>query len=113
MGRVTLLLFLFFFSFFSTTHTWLVSSVIMKDAVRSGDAKKLAELIRQDPGFNVNMDHGNGNTYLQTACREDSSSAVIPLLLAHPDIDVNVKNVVGFTPFLYACLEQPLVFVRC
>ena len=25
-------------------------------AVVSGDAKKLAELMRQDPGFNVNMD---------------------------------------------------------
>ena len=113
MGRVTLLLFLFFFSFFSTTHTWLVSSVIMKDAVRSGDAKKLAELIRQDPGFNVNMDHGNGNTYLQTACREDSSSAVIPLLLAHPDIDVNVKNTIGQTPFTMLVVDSPPVFVRC
>jgi len=25
-------------------------------AVREGDAKELAELIKQDPGFNVNMD---------------------------------------------------------
>jgi len=29
-------------------------------AVENGDARKLAELIRQDPGFNVNMDHGYG-----------------------------------------------------
>jgi len=28
---------------------------------------------------------------------------VIPLLLAHPDIDVNLKNMGGQTPFCYAC----------
>jgi len=40
---------------------------------------------------------------LQEACQEDSRSAVIPLLLAHPDIDVNVKTSSGQTPFFYAC----------
>jgi len=57
----------------------------MEAAVRSGDAKKLAELIRQDPGFNVNMDLAYGWTFLHYACRKDSGSAVIPVLLAHPD----------------------------
>ena len=33
----------------------------------------------------------------------ESRSAVIPLLLAHPDIDVNVKDIIGQSPFLYAC----------
>jgi len=76
----------------------------MLAAVKEGDAKKLAELMRQDPGFNVNMEmHRDGYTLLHFACREDSRSAVIPLLLAHPDIDVNVKNIVGETPFYYAC----------
>ena len=46
--------FLFFFFFFLSTHTGLVSSVIMLAAVKEGDAKKLAELIRQDP------EHGGG-----------------------------------------------------
>jgi len=73
-------------------------------AVKSGDAKKVAELISQDPGFKVNMDHGYGNTLLHFACSGDSRSAVIPLLLAHPDIDVNVKNSDGSTPFYYACI---------
>ena len=76
----------------------------MLAAVQNGDAKKLAEQIRQNPGFKVNMDHGNGNTLLHYACREDSSSAVIPLLLAHPDIDVNVKNGSGSTLFYLACI---------
>ena len=79
----------------------------MKAAVLSGDAKKLAELIKQDPGFKVNMDQsdGDGWTLLHYACYGDSRSAVIPLLLAHPDIDVNLKNKFGETPFYLACLR--------
>jgi len=66
--------------------------------------KKVAELIREDPGFKVNKElDGNGDTLLHYACRADSRSAVIPLLLAHPDIDVNVKSMDGVTPFCYAC----------
>ena len=76
----------------------------MLAAVQSGNAKKLAELIRQDPGFKVNMDQdGEGWTLLHYACYKDSRSAVIPLLLAHPDMDVNVKNSSGSTPFYIAC----------
>ena len=76
----------------------------MEAAVQSGDAKKVAEMIRQDPGFKVNMDQdGNGLTLLHHACFDGKRSAVIPLLLAHPDIDVNLKNKYGQTPFYWAC----------
>jgi len=77
----------------------------MLAAVQSGDAKELAELMRQDPGFNVNMDeNGDGSTLLHYACIDSKRSAVIPLLLAHPDIDVNVKDDEdGRTPFYWAC----------
>jgi len=65
----------------------------MKAAVLTGDAKKLAELMRQDPGFNVNLDqYGYGDALLHYACFTSGTSAVIPLLLAHPDIDVNLKS---------------------
>jgi len=78
----------------------------MLPAVNEGDAKKLAELIRQDPGFKVNMDwNGLGRTLLHFACLVSERSAVIPLLLAHPDIDVNAKDNFGRTPFYYACLR--------
>jgi len=51
-------------------------------AVVSGDAKKLAELMRQDPGFNVNMDQdGFGFTLLHHACWGSENLTVIPLLL--------------------------------
>jgi len=96
--------FCYFFSFlFLSTLTGEVSSVIMLDAVKSGDAKKVAELIRQDPGFKVNKDHGYGYNLLHHACYENHRSAVIPLLLAHPDIDVNLKRHDGATPFFCAC----------
>ena len=76
----------------------------MLAAVCDGDAKKLAELMRQDPGFKVNMKRNEkGWTLLHCACRESHRSAVIPLLLAHPDIDVNVKDTNGDTPFSYSC----------
>ena len=42
---------------------------IMETAVRNGDAKKVAELIREDPGFNVTMAvDGNEWTLLHVAC---------------------------------------------
>jgi len=86
----------------------------MLAAVESGDAKELAKLIRQDPGFDVNMNHGDGRTLLHFACCDDRRTAVIPLLLAHPDIDVNVKDIHGSTPFLMLVpVGRPPVFVRC
>jgi len=42
----------------------------------------------------------DGWTLLYYACmNNDSRSPVIPLFLAHPDIDVNVKDKGGQTPF--------------
>jgi len=76
----------------------------MLGALRHGDAGLLAELMRQDPGFNVNEDQDReGGTFLHYACNGDRRSAAIPLLLARPDIDVNAKNRRGYTPFYYAC----------
>jgi len=72
-------------------------------AVEKGDVKELAELIKQVPAFEVNDQDEYGETLLHFACSEDSRSAVIPLLLAHPDIDVNVKDEGRETPFYWAC----------
>jgi len=75
----------------------------MLAAIKNGDAEKLAELIRQDPGFRVNELDGDGYTLLHYACDRDSRSAVIPLLLAHRDIEVNVPGLLAHTPFYCAC----------
>ena len=85
---------------------------LMLAAVGSGDAQKLAELIRQDPGFDVNMDHEDGETLLHHACNRSFRSPVIPLLQAHPDIDVNVEDKHGQTPFYLACFRGHTSCVR-
>jgi len=78
--------------------------LVMQAAVAIGDAQKLAEMIRQDPAINVNMNqNGNEWTLLHYACEVDSRSAVIPLLLAHPGINVNARNKWGSTPFSCTC----------
>ena len=84
----------------------------MKAAVQEGDAKKFAELIRQDPGFRVNKQDIIGLTLLHYACERDSRSAVIPLLLAYPDLDVNVKSTDEETSFYYACWNGGTSCVR-
>ena len=63
--------------------------------------------MRRDPDFNVNKDHRGGLTLFHCACYENHRSAVIPLLLAHPDIDVSVKSKYGETPFYWACGGRP------
>ena len=76
----------------------------MLAAVKKGHERELAEQMRQDPGFNVNMVQDElGWTLLHYACHQSHRSAVIPILLAHPDIDVNLITRVGNTPFLCAC----------
>jgi len=100
-----LFLSLFFFaSFFSILQVFAG----VDHAVKNGDAKKVAKLMRLDPGFNVNQQDGYGYTLLHHACDGDSRSPVIPLLLAHPDIDVNLKDSYGYTPF-YCLLWTPLL----
>jgi len=85
----------------------------MLAAIKSGDAKELAELIRQDPGFNVNMRDASGRSLLHHACRESlSSSPMIPVLLARSDIDVNLEDNLGHPPFHYACRYGHTACVR-
>ena len=77
------------------------------------NVKSVAELIRWCPGYKVNLDRdGYGVTLLHHACWGSENLAVIPLLLAHPDIDVNVKSNGGCTPFFYACWNGRLDCVR-
>ena len=105
MGGFSILFFPFSSSssFSFSCCIFLGERCIMLAAVWNGDAKKVAELMKQDPGFDMNLDYGIGFTLLHYACIRARISAVIPLLLAHPDIDVNLKNTYGQTPFYLAC----------
>jgi len=99
---------LFFFPPSPSIQTHRFLGLIMETAIENGDAKELAELIRQNPGFNVHMDlHVLGWTLLHHACCADERSAVIPLLLAHPDIDVNAKTIDGSTSFNWTSCRSP------
>jgi len=82
-------------------------------AVKKGDEKELAELIRQDPGFDVNAQNENGWTLLHYACGSSSKSPLTPtLLLAQPNIDVNLKTKNGSTPFCIACEDGSTSCIR-
>jgi len=76
----------------------------MLAAIERGDAEKLSELMRQDPDFDVNKDHGKGWTLLHVVCNKNSRSDMIPLLQAHPDINVNLRSAFGNTVFEFVCL---------
>ena len=83
-------------------------------AVEKGDAKEVAERIRHPPPrFKVNKGQDRDwRALLHHACRESSRSAVVPVFLAHPDINVNVKDKNGWTPFNFACLYGATSCVR-
>jgi len=59
----------------------------------------------------VNCQRSGGWTSLQNACAAGYDS-IVSILLAHHDIDVNLGNYYGFTPFFYACLSEHPFFVR-
>jgi len=83
----------------------------MQEAIEEGDAMELAELIRQDPGLDVNVDYdGEWHTLLHLACLGYDRSPVIPLLLAHPDIDQ--CEGLGWMDSLLCCLF-PRVHLLC
>ena len=50
----------------------LLGKVIMLAAVEKGDAKELAKLMGQDPGFDVNEQDEDGWTFLHLTCAGDS-----------------------------------------
>jgi len=102
----------FFFLTFSLRTDPFLQVRIMLAVTEKGDANKLAERACQDPEFNLNEMDEFGFTLMHYACESDSTSAVIPLLLAHPDIDVNVKSAYGSTSCCLACANGCTSCVR-
>jgi len=69
-------------------------------AVGGGKVEEVKEILRSNPNLKVNWknDKASDRTALIIAC-ENGHDSVVSILLTHPDIDVNVKNGSGYTPF--------------
>jgi len=104
--------FLHFFFFIFFLLLFLLISLFRKGemerklcwAVEGNNVEEVKEILRNNPNLDVNWgdDRRGGLSVLHGAGRNDDSP-VLPILLAHPDIDVNLKDIDGWTPFCYAC----------
>jgi len=75
-------------------------------AAMAGNVQEVEEILRNNPTLDVNWSNENekGSTALNIACDRVHDS-IVSILLAHPDIDVNQKDINGWTPFNIACLN--------
>jgi len=83
-------------------------------ASKNGEAEEVTCILQGNPSININWLHDKvrGETALHTACRHGRESVVM-VLLAHPDIDVNIReNDTCRTPFYLACLGGAVECVR-
>ena len=73
-------------------------------AAKDGRVEEVKSILRKNPSLNVNWKNETqyARTALYSACRY-GHNLVVPILLAHPDIDPNLKNTSGNTPFMFAC----------
>jgi len=75
-------------------------------AALNGKVEEVKSILRKNPSLNVNWknEERNACTALFIACGSGHVS-VVSILLAHPDIDPNLKERDGNTPLLIACLS--------
>ena len=76
------------------------------DAADNGKVEEVKSILRKNPSLNVNWKNEGESawTALYAAC-ENGHDSVVSILLAHPDIDPNLKEEEGKTPFMTACWE--------
>jgi len=70
-------------------------------ACETGDVQEIEEFLRRDPNFDVNCVSGAA---LNTAF-ENGKGSVASILLAHPNIAVNLARSKGMTSFMLACCK--------
>ena len=82
-------------------------------AVYRGNVEEVKDILRNNPSLNVNWKNEEWNawTALYAACI-DGHDSVVSILLAHPDIDPNLKNEGRDTPFMKACFRGYTSCVR-
>jgi len=77
-----------------------------------GKLPEVKEILQSNPIVNVNWKFDDGDlTALHESCGRGHDSMVV-FLLAHPDIDVNLKTISGTTPFKLACENGKTACVR-
>jgi len=83
------------------------------DAVNGGKVEEVKEILRSNPNLKINWKNEKDDDYtaLIIAC-ENGHDSIVRILLAHPDIDVNVKNGSGYTPFNIARVYGRISCVR-
>jgi len=74
-------------------------------AVEKGDVEEVKEILRSHPHLSGTWknEQFHGATALQLACLKGHLS-IVSVLLAHPPIDVNLKDREGWTPFMSATI---------
>jgi len=84
----------------------------LSEKIYEGKVEEVKEILRDHRTIDVNRRDTSpfSRTYLYQACL-DGQDSVVALLLAHPDIDVNLKTQ-GSTPFLGACAYGGTASVR-
>jgi len=83
------------------------------DAAKDGNVDVVKSILRKNPSLNVNWknEEEDAMTALYAACNQGHDS-VVSILLAHPDIDPNLKEKYGWTPFMTACYNGNTSCVR-
>ena len=78
-----------------------------------GKVENVKDILRKNPSLNVNWKNegDHARTALVAACWNGHDS-VVSILLAHPDIDPNLKSEFGYTPFRSACFRGYTSCVR-
>ena len=74
-------------------------------AIELKNITKVKELL--DSGVDVNATNQYGNTPLYVGCYYGDTE-IVKLLLAHPDIDVNLQNRTRWTALHYLCFNLPI-----
>jgi len=82
-------------------------------AVGGGKVEEVKEILRSNPNLKVNWknDKASDRTALIIAC-ENGHDSVVSILLAHPDIDVDLKGTSGYSPFNSARSEGKTSCIR-
>ena len=90
------------------------ASVEMKlqAAATEGRTLEVSTLLKNHPDLDVNSATGNDQATALHWASDYGHVEVVKLLLAHPNISVNVKNTFGITPFSYAVTHGHVLVVR-